>query len=123
MKIIIKALRTDVVGAKGQLNAVECDITSEQSVNQAFTWIEKTLGGIDLLVNNAGFLSKLLLLDDNNIKDLRTMLETNILGLIICTKQTLKMMKERDVYGIIVNINRYMYKNYLKKIFAFNKEN
>lgn len=50
----VEQLRASLFGSSGQLNAVECDITSEQSVKQAFSWIEKTLGGIDLLVNNAG---------------------------------------------------------------------
>lgn len=50
----VEALRVRCFGASGQLNAVECDITSEISVKQAYTWIEKTLGGIDMLVNNAG---------------------------------------------------------------------
>lgn len=50
----VEQLRLSLFGAEGQLNAVECDITSEESVKRAYTWIEKTLGGIDLLVNNAG---------------------------------------------------------------------
>lgn len=50
----IELLRVSLFGAEGQLNAVECDITSEDSVKQAYKWIEKTYGGIDLLVNNAG---------------------------------------------------------------------
>lgn len=51
----VEQLRLSLFGAEGQLNAVECDITNEDSVKRAFQWIEKTLGGIDLLVNNAGF--------------------------------------------------------------------
>lgn len=50
----VEQLRLSLFGMPGQLNAVECDITNEQSVKQAFGWIEKTLGGIDVLVNNAG---------------------------------------------------------------------
>lgn len=50
----VEQLRLGLLGSEGQLNAVECDITNEASVKQAYTWIEKTLGGIDLLVNNAG---------------------------------------------------------------------
>ena len=49
----VEQLRVSLFGAKGKLNAVECDITNEQSVKTAYGWIEKTLGGIDLLVNNA----------------------------------------------------------------------
>lgn len=50
----VEQLRLSLFGAEGQLNAVECDITSEHSVKTAYTWIEKTYGGIDILVNNAG---------------------------------------------------------------------
>lgn len=50
----VEQLRLSLFGAEGQLNAVECDITSEESVKRAYQWIEKTLGGIDLLINNAG---------------------------------------------------------------------
>lgn len=50
----VEQLRLSLFGAEGQLNAVECDITNEQSVKQAYQWIERTYGGIDLLVNNAG---------------------------------------------------------------------
>lgn len=50
----VEQLRLSLFGVEGQLNAVECDITSEESVKRAYQWIEKTLGGIDLLINNAG---------------------------------------------------------------------
>lgn len=50
----VEQLRLSLFGAEGQLNAVECDITNEQSVKESYKWIEKTLGGIDMLVNNAG---------------------------------------------------------------------
>lgn len=44
----VEALRVGLLKIKGQLNAVECDIANEQSVQQAFTWCEKTFGGVDL---------------------------------------------------------------------------
>lgn len=50
----VEQLRLSLFGVEGQLNAIECDITSEASVQQAYKWIEKTHGGIDLLINNAG---------------------------------------------------------------------
>lgn len=87
------------------MNAVECDITDEISIKQAFAWIEKTLGGIDLLVNNAGVLSDCLFLDKNNTKELKQIFDTNILGLCICTREAVRMMKAKNVDGHIVNIN------------------
>lgn len=51
-----------------------------------------------------------MLLDDNNIKDLKAMMEANVIGLCICTKEAIKSMKTREVDGHIININRYLKK-------------
>lgn len=107
----VETLRVSLFGSKGQLNAVECDVTNEQSVKTAFSWIEKTLGGIDLLVNNAGCVSKYLLMDDNGLKDLRMMLEHNVVALCLCTRETLKSLKAREVDGHIINVNRSVRKS------------
>lgn len=46
-----------------------------------------------------------MLLDDNNTKDLKTMLDSNILALCVCTREAIKSMKNREVDGHVVNIN------------------
>ncbi|XP_055297672.1 farnesol dehydrogenase-like [Sitodiplosis mosellana] len=101
----VEALRLSLFGAEGQLNAVECDITKDEDVKRAYQWIEKTLGGIDLLINNAGVVSSCMLLDDNNTRELRSMLEANLIGLCICTRDAIKLMRQRGFDGHIVNIN------------------
>lgn len=98
-------MRAELSDSSGQLNAVECDIRSEQSVLYAFNWIINTYGGVDLLVNNAGVITKQLLLDPNNSKELRKIFETSLIGIILCTKIALKSMNSRNVDGYIVNIN------------------
>jgi NADP+-dependent farnesol dehydrogenase len=90
---------------KGQLNAVECDIGNEQSVQSVFTWIEKTFGGVDLVVNNAGVYTKALFTDDNNAKELKSVIDNEIMGNIYCSRQAIKSMQTRDVNGHIININ------------------
>lgn len=47
-----------------------------------------------------------MLLDDNNTRDLRAMMEANIIGLCVCTRDAIKSMRNRGVDGHIVNINR-----------------
>lgn len=74
-------------------------------MKQAYTWIEKTLGGIDILINSAAVISKLLFLENDNLRDLRSILDTNIVGLCICTREAVKSMKEREISGHIININ------------------
>lgn len=56
-------------------------------------------------MNNAGVMSNLLFLEPDNIKDLQTIMNTNIVGLCICTREAVKLMKARDAAGHIININ------------------
>jgi NADP+-dependent farnesol dehydrogenase len=39
------------------LYAVKCDISNESEVLAAFKWVKDNLGGVDILINNAAFLS------------------------------------------------------------------
>jgi NADP+-dependent farnesol dehydrogenase len=45
------------------------------------------------------------ILDDDNENLLRSVIDTNIFGLLLCTKEAFKLMKTRDGYGFIININ------------------
>jgi hypothetical protein len=40
----------------GELHPVQCDVTKEQDILAAFSWIKERLGGIDIMINNAGVL-------------------------------------------------------------------
>ena len=76
----VEALRVGLLKIKGQLNAVECDIANEAAVAQAFTWVEKTFGGVDLLVNNGGVFTKALLTDENNSKEIKNIIDNELMG-------------------------------------------
>ena len=39
---------------KGKLYGYKCNISDEKEANEAFAWVEKLLGGISVMVNNAG---------------------------------------------------------------------
>ena len=92
----IDAIRLTLFDVPGRLDAVECDIRDEAQVAAAFKWIEEVHGGVDLLINNAGVLAKGLLTDDNNTNELRKIIETNIIGLCLCTREAIKLMKKRE---------------------------
>ncbi|XP_037935021.1 farnesol dehydrogenase-like [Teleopsis dalmanni] len=86
------------------LHARQCDVSNEDSVNEAFDCIEKNLGGIDILVNNAGISKSgnLCEIDANLVQEV---LQTNVMGVVYCTKRAFKSMKERNFNGHVIIIN------------------
>lgn len=47
-----------------------------------------------------------MLTNPGNAEDLRKVLDINVLGLCFCTREAFNSMKERDVAGHIIHINR-----------------
>lgn len=84
---------------------IECDVTKEESIKKAFKWIEENLGGIDLLINNAGVIKHTDLVKENNTSDLRAIIDTNLVGVALCTREAFQSMKKRNFAGHIILIN------------------
>lgn len=91
--------------ATAKLYAIKCDLTLESDIKSAFEWIEANLGGCDILVNNAGIIKTMNLLDAGNTDNLRETIDTNILGVVLCSREAFHSMKKRDVNGHIIHIN------------------
>lgn len=92
------------VEGKERFHALKCDVSSEGDVHNAFCWIKKNLGTVQVLVNNAGMLVPGSLVDTSR-KDWEKVFSVNVMGLLECTRQAVKMMKEADVEGHIIDIN------------------
>ncbi|XP_315496.5 farnesol dehydrogenase [Anopheles gambiae] len=97
-----------------RIHSHRCDVTSEQSIVDAFALIDHQFGGVDVLINNAG-VSKLTctLLTAGNGADLRTVLDTNVMGLVLCSREAFQSMKRRSIDGHIVNINSILGHKYI----------
>ena len=89
----------------GKLYAVQCDVTKEEDIKKSFEWIETKLGGVDILVNNAGIIRQTNLLSPDNTVAIKEILDTNVMGVVLCTREAFKSMKKRSVDGHIVIIN------------------
>ncbi|KDR14274.1 Dehydrogenase/reductase SDR family member 11 [Zootermopsis nevadensis] len=101
----IEALSASLRSSAGQLYPVKADITQHNEVFSVFRWAKRNLGGVDVLVNSAGVASANTLID-GPIENWRHILDVNVLGLSICTKEAIHSMKERGVDdGHIVHIN------------------
>ena len=52
----IRDLATKLKSQKGALYPMECDVRKEEDILKVFRWTEEELGGVDILINNAGIL-------------------------------------------------------------------
>lgn len=82
----------------------KCDVSKENEVNEVFDWVEKELGGTDILINNAGCQISGQIVDLST-DQLKTIVDTNVMGIIYCTRKAFNSMKSRDVEGHVININ------------------
>lgn len=89
--------------AGGRAQAFLADMTDASAVGRAFTDVERWLGPIDLLVNNAGMLGPLGPFADSTVDDWWRTIEVNLRGQILCAHQVLPAMIARR-RGRIVNI-------------------
>lgn len=102
----IEALRDSLpASVTGKLYAIKCDLTQECDIKSAFNWIEANLGGTDILINNAGIIKTMNLLDPENTDNLRETIDTNVLGVVLCSREAFHSMQKRNVNGHIIHIN------------------
>ncbi|XP_060525371.1 farnesol dehydrogenase-like [Cylas formicarius] len=100
----VEELAKQLSGEKGKLVAVQADLTKEQDIIAAFEYVLKNLGPVSILVNNAG-LSKFSSLIDGETEIWKTVLDTNVLGLSISTREAIKQMKANNIDGHVIHIN------------------
>jgi NAD(P)-dependent dehydrogenase (short-subunit alcohol dehydrogenase family) len=96
----------DVAAAEagGDAIALTCDVTQPASVAQLFAEIDARFGRLDVLFNNAGIGGRAAPLEDVEVGDWRSVLETNVTGAFLCTQEAFRIMKrQRPRGGRIIN--------------------
>ncbi|HEY1234078.1 MAG TPA: SDR family oxidoreductase [Candidatus Binatia bacterium] len=88
---------------------VRADVTREKEVADLFEIMRRRFGRIDIVVNNAGFAWPRggpvnLTLADTPLDVWRKILDTNLTGTFLCSREALKMMRMQGG-GSIVNIS------------------
>ena len=82
---------------------VKCDVSKEEEVENMFSVILDTFGGLDILVNNAGICRDNLLFD-KSLKEFKRILDVNLIGTFLCSKYAGKIMLEKKS-GKIINVS------------------
>jgi len=93
--------------AGGKAIAVGADVASESDVIRLFETVDRTLGRVDALVNNAAILDVQSRLENLNAARLNRILATNVTGAFLCAREAVRRMstKHGGAGGAIVNVS------------------
>lgn len=99
----IGALADRIRGEGGNAVAIAVDVSDEAQATAFVDGAREQLGGLDVLVNNAG---AMLLgpVDGADVGDWRRMIDVNVLGLLYCTHAALPPMRDGGG-GHVVNLS------------------
>jgi 3-oxoacyl-[acyl-carrier protein] reductase len=91
----------EIVGNGGKAIAVKGDVANASDVKQLFAETKKAFGRVDVLVNNAG-VYEFASLEDNTEQQFHRHFNTNVLGLLLATKEAARNFGDEG--GSIINI-------------------
>lgn len=100
----LEELAKEIENDGGVAYPIECDLRDTDSIEAMFQRIRDDWGGVDVMVNNAGFGKRQSLIEADE-EVWRAMLEVNVLALAICTRNAVQDMRRRDVDGHVLHIS------------------
>jgi NAD(P)-dependent dehydrogenase (short-subunit alcohol dehydrogenase family) len=83
----------------GKMLAVPTDVGNPDEVAALFSQTKTIFGRLDLLFNNAGTGAPAVLLEDLTYEQWKTVVDVNLTGSFLCTKEAFKMMKHQTPRG------------------------
>lgn len=81
----------------------QADIASEPDVDRLFADVQTHLGGLDVLINNAGIAGPTCPVEETSLADWRRTLDVNLTGSFLCTRRAVPLLKAAGG-GAIINI-------------------
>lgn len=103
-----RAAADSLVGSlKGKAKAVQADVASEADVVRLFETVDRELGRVTALVNNAGVVDKGTRVADMTAARVERMFAINVTGSFLCAREAVKRMSTRHggKGGAIVNVS------------------
>ena len=99
----LETLQMEIGRKGGQAVAIPCDVSKASEVKQMVDHVQRTLGRIDILINNAGIIRRGTI-ETVTEEDWDRVMEVNLKGPFNCSKAVVEIMK-RQGYGKIVNVS------------------
>ena len=95
-----------------------CDVRVYEEVRAMFEHADEELGGVDVLVNNAG-VGLFKTVEETDPEEFRAVLETNLFGVFYCCREAVPRMRERGG-GYVVNVSSLAGANPHPRMAAYN---
>ena len=91
----------------GKAVAIAADVASEIDVVNLFEAVDKQLGTVTALVNNAGILERQMRVENMDADRLHRIFAVNIIGSVLCAREAIKRMSTKygGAGGAIVNVS------------------
>ena len=112
----IEKTAAEIRGSNAECEGWPCDVTSEEAVAELIAKVKKKFGRIDVLVNNAGVMTRPSAAWELDVKKWDYTLAVNLRGVFLVTRAVLPMMIQQKG-GSIINlasaIGRMGYPNFI----------
>lgn len=101
------AVADGIIKAGGRAIAVAADMASEADIVRLFATVDKELGTLTALVNNAGILEHQIRVEEMTAERINRVLITNVTGSLLCAREAVRRMSTRHggKGGAIVNLS------------------
>lgn len=102
-----QALVRDITEAGGQAVALQADVSTPAGAAQLFEQVDRQLGRVAVLVNNAGIVGRTAPIDETEPDALAQIFATNVYSYFYCAGEAVKRMSTRHggPGGVIVNLS------------------
>nr|XP_002130309.1 dehydrogenase/reductase SDR family member 11-like [Ciona intestinalis] len=103
----LKQIASEINGkGQGEMFPFKCDVKEESQILSVFKFVKEKFGTMHVMVNNAGLAHFAASLVAGKTEDWKDMLDVNVLGLSICTREAIQLMKAGNVDdGHLFNIS------------------
>ncbi|MBM3724539.1 MAG: SDR family oxidoreductase [Acidobacteria bacterium] len=97
----------EIVAQGGRAIAVQAEVSSERDVCELFRRVDQEFGGVTALVNSAATINTQTRLDSMDADRIHRMLATNVVGSMLCARESVRRMSTRygGNGGSIVNVS------------------
>ncbi|MBA3773905.1 MAG: SDR family oxidoreductase [Ramlibacter sp.] len=102
-----EAVVSEIRSGGAKAVAIQADVAQEEQVLAMFAQVDKDLGRLTALVNNAGVVDQTARVDAMSVARLKRMFDINVIGSMVCAREAIGRMSTRHggSGGAIVNVS------------------